>query len=159
VTIVEFLDPACGTCREFYPLVKGIMADNPGRIRLAIRMVAFHAGSDVAVRALEAAKRQGKFWPLLEHLLESQPRWVTNHRVDADALRAQLRAADVDFARLEADMVSPEVAANLALDAQDAKTLKVAATPEYFVNGRGLPQFGYEPLLRLVREELASASR
>jgi protein-disulfide isomerase len=69
VTIVEFLDPACGTCREFYPLVKGILADNPGRIRLAIRLVGFHAGSDVAVRALEAAKRQDKFWPVLESLL------------------------------------------------------------------------------------------
>ena len=26
VQIVEFLDPACGTCRDFYPLVKSMMA-------------------------------------------------------------------------------------------------------------------------------------
>ena len=24
VTIVEFLDPACGTCRDFYPLIEAV---------------------------------------------------------------------------------------------------------------------------------------
>ena len=33
-------------------------------------------------------------------------------------------------------------------------TLKVSATPEYFVNGRPLPSFGQQQLLDLVREEL-----
>jgi hypothetical protein len=42
-------------------------------------------------------------------------------------------------------------------DRDDAMTLKVTATPEYFVNGRPLPEFGYEPLLALVREELERA--
>ena len=30
VTIVEFFDPACETCRAFYPIVKKIMAEHPG---------------------------------------------------------------------------------------------------------------------------------
>jgi protein-disulfide isomerase len=159
VEIVEFLDPACSTCREFYPLVKALMRDNPGRMRLAIRMVAFHPNSDVAVKALEAAKRQDKFWVVLEHLLKTQPRWVIQHRVDPDALWAELGAMDLDFAKLQQDMASPEVARSLALDTQDSKTLKVTATPEYFVNGRGLPEFGYEPLRRLVADEIARAYR
>src|SRR5512133_1822994 len=29
VEIVEFFDPACETCKEFYPLVKKMMAANP----------------------------------------------------------------------------------------------------------------------------------
>jgi len=37
VVIVEFFDPACETCREFYPLVKQMMAANPDRIRLVLR--------------------------------------------------------------------------------------------------------------------------
>ena len=159
VTIVEFLDPACGTCREFYPLVKGLLKDNPGKIRLAIRLVAFHPNSDIAVKALEAAKRQDKFWPVLDQLLATQPRWVQNHRVDPDALIAQLRATDANFTKLQADMQSPDVANNVALDLQDAKTLRVTATPEYFVNGRGLPDFGWDHLRSLVGNELATAYR
>jgi protein-disulfide isomerase len=159
VTIVEFLDPACSTCREFYPLVKGLMSDNPGKIKLAIRMVAFHPNADVAVRALEAAKQQGKFWLVLENLLASQPHWVSNHRVDPDALWAQLQTLDLDVERLKADMESPQVANSVALDLRDSKTLKVVATPEYFVNGQGLPDFGYEQLVRLVQREIANAYR
>ncbi|HVO88465.1 MAG TPA: thioredoxin domain-containing protein [Casimicrobiaceae bacterium] len=159
VTIVEFMDPACDTCREFYPLVKGIMSDNPGRIRLSIRLVAFHPGSDVPVKALEAAKAQGKFEMVLDRLFATQPNWVVQHRADAQAAMEQLRTLDLDFARLQADMESPEVLRNVALDAQDAKTLKVVQTPEYFVNGRGLPEFGYEPLRSLVRNEVAAAYR
>jgi len=159
VNIVEFMDPACETCREFYPLVKGIMSDNPGRVRLAIRLVAFHPGSDVPVKALEASKAQGKFEVVLDRLFASQPKWVVQHRVDAQAVWEQLRTLDLDLARLQADMESPRVLHNVALDAQDAKTLKVVQTPEYFVNGRGLPEFGYEPLRGLVREQIAAAYR
>ena len=35
VHIVEFLDPACETCAEFYPQVKRMMAAHPDRIRLS----------------------------------------------------------------------------------------------------------------------------
>ncbi|HQR11192.1 MAG TPA: thioredoxin domain-containing protein [Casimicrobiaceae bacterium] len=159
VNVVEFLDPACSTCREFYPLVKGLIEDNPGKIRLAIRLVAFHPNSDIAVNALEAAKLQGKFWQVLDNLLASQPRWVIQHRVDPDALWVQLQAMDLDLDKLRADMASPEVANNVARDAQDSKTLKVAATPEYFVNGQGLPEFGFDQLRRLVGAEIAKAYR
>ncbi len=55
VHIVEFLDPACGTCALFFPMVKQWIAEVPDEIRLSIRHVAFHPGSDYAVRILEAS--------------------------------------------------------------------------------------------------------
>ncbi len=69
VVIVEFLDPACETCRAFYPLVKAMLAENPDRIRLVLRYAPFHNGSDQVVAVLEAARKQDKFWPALEALL------------------------------------------------------------------------------------------
>ncbi|MDE2416929.1 MAG: thioredoxin domain-containing protein [Burkholderiales bacterium] len=66
VVIVEFFDPACGTCRMFYPMVKQLMVENPNRIRLVMRYAPFHQGSDKVVAVLEAARRQGKFWQALE---------------------------------------------------------------------------------------------
>ena len=79
VVIVEFFDPACGTCREFYPRVKQLIAENPGRIRLVMRYAPFHKGSDKVVAVLEAARRQGKFWQTLEALFDSQDEWASNH--------------------------------------------------------------------------------
>lgn len=159
VHIVEFLDPACETCAQFFPLVKGLMKDHQGYIRLSARLVPFHRNSDIAVKALEAAKLQGKFWDVLERLFATQSRWVIGHQVDADKLWAELRRLDLDVPRLEADMASPAVLQSLATDMADARALKVTATPEYFVNGRGLPEFGYEPLRALVDDEVKKAKR
>ena len=65
VHVVEFLDPACETCAQFFPLVKQRMAENPDRIRLSVRHLAFHDGSDYVVRILEASRKQastGRPW-------------------------------------------------------------------------------------------------
>ena len=72
VVITEFLDPACGTCRVFYPLVKGLMDEYPNQIRLVVRFLALHEGSDQVVALLLAARRQDKLWPTLEAALKTQ---------------------------------------------------------------------------------------
>ena len=72
VTIVEFIDPACETCRAFYPMVKAMIAANPDKIRLVLRYAPFHNGSDKVVVVLEAARKQRLFWPALERLLATQ---------------------------------------------------------------------------------------
>jgi protein-disulfide isomerase len=159
VHIVEFLDPACETCREFYPLVKKMLADNPDKIRLSVRLVAFHKDSDFVVKALEASKKQGKFWQVLERVLASQSIWTVQHVVKPELAWAQLAPLGLNLDQLKADMESPEVIRAMALDAQDAKALKVTQTPEYFVNGRSMSTFGYEQLRQLVAEAIASAYR
>jgi protein-disulfide isomerase len=158
VHIVEFFDPACGTCREFYPLVKNLMAANQGKIQLSVRYAPFHPGSDQVVKALEAARKQGMFWQALEILFAAQPEWVVNHRADPQVALNQLARLGLDMKQLQADMKSPEVAGVIEQDVADAKALNVTATPEYFVNGKGLPSFGYEQLKGLVDEALAGAS-
>jgi protein-disulfide isomerase len=154
VHIVEFLDPACGTCAMFYPMVKGWMAEVPGQIRLSVRHVPFHDGVEYAVKVLEASRNQDKYWETLETLLASQREWVHNHVVQQDRVLPAIASVGLDLEQLEADMNSAEVRERMDKDLQDSKVLKVVATPEYFVNGRPLPSFGQEQLANLVREEL-----
>jgi protein-disulfide isomerase len=154
VHIVEFLDPACGTCALFFPMVKGWMAEVPDQIRLSVRHVAFHSGANYAVRVLEASRKQDKYWETLEALLASQRQWVHNHVVQPDKIGPALAGVCLDMEQLEADMNTMEVLRLIEQDKQDAIVLKVSATPEYFVNGRPLPSFGQQQLANLVREEL-----
>jgi protein-disulfide isomerase len=111
------------------------------------------------VALLEAARKQGKFWPALETLLASQPAWTVNHTADATLAWVQLGGLGLNSEQLFADMASPDVAQIIAQDIQDANTLNVTATPEFFVNGKPLPSWGYEQLKQLVDEELAQTSR
>ncbi|OFZ96874.1 MAG: disulfide bond formation protein DsbA [Betaproteobacteria bacterium RIFCSPLOWO2_02_67_12] len=159
VEIVEFLDPACETCRAFYPAVKQMMAANPDRIRLVLRYAPFHNGSDRVVAVLEAARKQGKFWPALEALLAAQAAWAPNHRPQVELVWRHLEGLGLDLERVRADMVAPEIARVIAQDLDDARVLNVTKTPEFFVNGKPLPSFGYEQLKDLVDQALASARR
>jgi protein-disulfide isomerase len=159
VHIVEFLDPACETCASFYPYVKQIMAANPDRVRLTLRLVPFHRGSDYVIKVLEAARKQGKFWQALEALLSSQSYWAPNHTVQPEYVWTPLENLGLNVEQLKADMNSPEIVRRIEQELSDAKTLKVTQTPEYFVNGRPLPSFGLEQLQALVWEELQAAYR
>lgn len=157
VHVVEFLDPACETCAQFFPIVKQRMAENPGKIRLSVRHVAFHQGSDYVVKVLEASRRQDKYWQTLDALLATQSHWAPNHVAEPDRVVAAISGVGLDIARLMADMNAPDVAERMQRDRNDAMALQVTATPEYFVNGRPLPSFGEQQLQDLVTEELRAA--
>lgn len=157
VTIVEFIDPACETCRAFYPLVKEMMAANPEKIRLVLRYAPFHNGSDKVVAVLEAARKQGKFWPALEALLASQAEWSPHHTPQVDLVWKPLEKVGLDMERLTFDITAPEIARLIEQDLADARTLNVTKTPGFFVNGKPLVSFGYEQLKSLVNQELAAA--
>lgn len=159
VVIVEFLDPACETCKSFYPVVKKMIADNPGRIRLVLRYAPFHKGSDKVVAMLEGARKQGKFWPALEALLATQADWAPHHTAQPDLAWRHLEGLGLDLAQVRADMASPGVAQVIAQDLADSRALDVTMTPEFFVNGQPLPSFGYEQLRKQVDAALAASRR
>ena len=154
VHIVEFLDPACETCALFFPLVKRWMAEVPGDIRLSVRHVAFHTGSDYAVKVLEASRKQDKYWETLEALLASQREWTQHHTVLPDKIGPAIAGVGLDMDQLMADMNSVEVMVRMEKDKKDAILLKVSKTPDYYVNGRPLPSFGQQQLAQLIGEEL-----
>ena len=157
VHIVEFFDPACGTCREFYPLVKALMETHPGKIKLTMRYAPFHPGSEAVVKVLEASRKQGRFEATLEALFSGQDTWVQNHTANAQLVGPLLAPLGMDLVQLQNDANAPEVATMIARDLADAKTLNVTMTPEYFVNGKPLPQFGFAELKQLVDDALTNA--
>jgi protein-disulfide isomerase len=155
VQIVEFLDPACETCALFFPMVKQWMAQVPGQIHLKVRHLAFHKGSDYALKVLEASRNQDKYWQTLEVMLASQDRWVQNHVVQPEQIVSVIAGVGLNMEQLMADMNTEEIAQRIAKDKQDSVVLLVSATPEYFVNGRPLPSFGQQQLANLIRDELS----
>ena len=157
VHIVEFLDPACETCAQFFPLVERVMGENPDRVRLSVRHVAFHEGSEFAVRVLEASRKQDKYWETLAQLFATQQQWAPHHVAQPDLILQSVAAVGMDQQQLQQDLNSPEVTERIARDLNAAMALKVTATPEYFVNGRPLPSFGDTQLLELIASELQAA--
>jgi len=154
VTIVEFLDPACGTCAQFYPFVKQMMEYYSGKINLVVRYLPFHKGSDQMVAMLEAARRQDKFWQVLELMFATQAQWTMNHVAQPEVFMGIIGQSGVDVARLRRDMQIPVIQRVIQQDLADGETLGADKTPTFFVNGKPLPSFGHKQLQTLVEEEL-----
>jgi protein-disulfide isomerase len=154
VTIVEFFDPACETCKAFHPFVKQLMSRNPGKIKLVLRYTPLHKGSDYVVKILEAARMQNKFWQTLDATYEAQPAWAAHHNPQPEKLWTLLNGVGLDLDKAKKDMHSMIIARRLQQDIADAQQLQVSKTPGFFVNGKPLVRFGYKQLQQLVDSEI-----
>jgi protein-disulfide isomerase len=154
VVLVEFFDPACETCREFYPHVKDIVRESRGKVRLVMRYAAFHQGSDEAVKILEATRKQGLYWQSLEAALKEQAVWASHDRPQPQLLWEILFGSGLNVGQAKQDAASPEVAKLLAQDMADVQALNVSKTPSFFVNGKPLKNFGLAELKSLVADEI-----
>ena len=157
VRIVEFFDPACETCRAFYPLVKRLVDEQQGKVQLAVRYLPLHQGSESAVKILEAARLQNVFWPVVEATLGAQPMWASHDNPNPEHIWEFLGTTGLDIAQAKQDVNLPAVQAVVNQDIADAVSAKVTKTPGFFVNGRPLQDFGHEQLKALVAEEVRRA--
>ena len=157
VTIVEFFDPACGTCAEFYPLVNQLIDKYPGKVRVMMRYAPLHRGSDEVVKMLEAAHLQGKFFPALELLFKNQRRWIINHTSQPSSARGILNGMALDHEKLASDMNNTDVIEAIRKDLKDVQIFNITATPEFYVNGRSLPSFGFKQLSQMVEKAVEEA--
>lgn len=157
VRVVEFLDPACETCRAFYPIVKDIVDSYDGRVQLVVRYTPFHAGADTAAAVMESARLQGLFWPVTQKLMHTQSTWGADHNPRPDLIWEIVAGTPLDLRKAREDATSASVRTRVEQDLADAKALSVTRTPGFFVNGRPLKRFGTNELKELVREEVELA--
>ena len=157
VTIVEFLDPECESCRAMYPIVESILAEYAGRVRLVVRYVPLHSSSVLAAASLEEARELGKYEEALEVLFAKQPTWGSHHDPRPELIAQYLADIGIDPARLRAEVVIPKHRSKIEQDAADAAALGVSRTPVLFVNGARLATLGYGPLRRAVEAALSAS--
>jgi protein-disulfide isomerase len=154
VIVVEFFDPECESCREFNPYIHQLMNDYENKIQLVLRYAPFHGNSIFAIKILEAARMQEKYWETLELLYLHQPEWGNHHNPRPELVWTFLPSLGLDIEKLKKDMESPTIQNIIKQDQIDAQLLNVRGTPTFFVNGKELDQFGPDYLKLLIDENL-----
>lgn len=154
VVIVEFFDPQCESCREFSPFMHSIMQEYEGKIQLVMRYAAFHGDSIFAIKILEAAKKQNKYWEALEILFQHQPEWGNHHNSNPELVWNYLPRLGIDIEKLKQDMQDPGIQNIIEQDTKDGQQLEVRGTPTFFVNGKPLQNFGPDFLRQAIDEAL-----
>jgi protein-disulfide isomerase len=162
VTLVEFLDPECESCAAFAPVIKKILSQYDGKVRLVVRYMPLHPNSLRAATLIEAAGEQGKYWQMQDYLFQKQPEWGTKHGPPSAAPPPDINvlfdkyATDMglDLAKVKAAVSENRFQAKLQRDLRDGQALGVRQTPSFFVNGRRLARFSEADLRALIDEEL-----
>lgn len=162
ITLVEFYDPECESCASFAPVVKKIMKDYEGKIRLVARYMPLHPNSLPAASFTEAAGEQGKYWQAQDLLFQKQPEWGTKHGAPATAAQPNINQLfdkyamelGLDLEKAGKAIKENRFAAKIERDKKDGQSLGVRRTPTFFVNGRELARFGEADLRQLIDEEL-----
>jgi protein-disulfide isomerase len=162
VTVVEFYDPECEACAEYHPVLKKILKDYDGKIRLVARYMTFHPNSIPAASFIEAAAEQGKYWQAQELLFEKQPEWGMKHGAPSSEPEPDINALFNKYAKqlgLDLNKASQAIkeeryAEKIARDKKDGQGLGVRKTPTIFVNGKIAPAMDEQGLRRMIDEEL-----
>ncbi|HOO82273.1 MAG TPA: thioredoxin domain-containing protein [Alphaproteobacteria bacterium] len=130
MSVVEFFDYTCPSCREFQPaLMRAVERD--GAVRLVLRPIPSDMtdkGKTVARLALSAGK-QGKFLEAHKHLIE-------NYRVVDDAYIENFAAAlNLDLAQLKEGMKDPEIDDEIDNNLVSLEKLGARGVPTLLLNG------------------------
>ncbi len=157
VFLIEFLDPECESCRHFYPYIKELLKEFGDKVQLVVRYAAFHGNSKTAIRAIEAARKQGKYWEALSLLFEKQPEWGSHHNPRIELIYDFLAGLGLDMNQLREDMQDSSIDKIISQDTEDLKKLNVKGTPTFFVNGKKPPRFGLSHLREMLKEEVKKA--
>ena len=158
VTVVEYGDFECPSCKLAFPGVKLLIHTFGSAVRFAYRhfpLVEIHPHAELAAEAAEAAGAQGKFWPMHDLLFENQ------QHLKANSLRGYAQRLELDLSRYDYEMndhvylqrVREHVGSGIASGAR--------GTPSFYVNGVYQDvSFGFEHLLDTVRRRIGTpASR
>lgn len=162
VTLVEFYDPECESCAFFAPVVKEILKNYDGKLRLVSRYMPLHTNSMPAASFTEAAGEQGKYWEAQELLFAKQSEWAEKHGAPMDAPRPNINTLFDKYAKelgLDMNKAGQAITENryvpkIERDKKDGQALGVRRTPTFFVNGRELARFSEADLRALIDEEM-----
>jgi protein-disulfide isomerase len=131
VTVLEYGDFECPYCAAAAPVLRQLVEESHGRVRLVFRhfpLAGNHPHALTAALAAEAAGAQGAFWPMHDLLFARQD------RLSDVALRAYAEELGIDGDRVVGE-AAQEFAAKVAADFEQGLADEVAGTPTVIVDG------------------------
>ncbi len=132
VTVWYFYDFSCPYCARAHVTMQDLVEGNR-QVRVVYKaapILTFHPNSEQAHWAAFAAGRQGRYWEMTELLFEH----IRRFQSEPDAVAAELAAQlGLDQGRFETDYYSAEVAAQVASELAETRSVGIKALPTTFV--------------------------
>jgi protein-disulfide isomerase len=156
LTIVLFSDFQCPFCARVEPSLAQLEQAFPGKVRVVWKHqpLPMHPQALPAALAAEAAREQGKFWPMHGKLFASQ------QALSPEAFSRAAKEAGLDLRRFDQAVAARRGEARVQEDQKLAAQVGASGTPTMFFNCRQV--IGAQPFERLravAEEELRKADQ
>jgi protein-disulfide isomerase len=151
VTIIMFSDFQCSACAATHPMLKQVIAEFEGKVKLVVRdfpLEAIHGNGFDAARAAGAAHAQGKFFEYIEILYKKQD------ALDAASLKKYAAEIGLNAGQFAIDFNSETAAAEVRKDMADGEALGIHGTPTIFINGRRVRNISPESIRAMIQSAL-----
>ncbi|MAU41915.1 MAG: hypothetical protein CMF31_09875 [Kordiimonas sp.] len=150
ITIVEFFDYQCGYCKKVTPTVQRLMKENTDLRVVFKELPILGPGSEVAARAVLAAKEQNRYEDFHFALLAS------SGPLNEKKIMSIADKLGLDSDRLKEDMTSHVISNVIQQNRSLARALGITGTPAFIIGDEIIPgaeSYGYfSAKLGLLRE-------
>jgi len=134
VTIVEFIDFQCPYCARFHPPVVEVLKAYPDKVNYMVKNfpLSFHPEAKPAAKIAFAAGEQGKYWEMVDALLEN------GRNLNAAKYDELAELLKLNMKKFKADIKSKDskweefIQKDMALASQ----VNVRGTPTIYINGK-----------------------
>jgi len=133
VTLVEFFDYNCPYCRRVAPTVVELEEADPDLRLIYKEFPILGPGSQFAARAALASRRQGKYVPFHNALMQA------TDQVTEETVMEIAREVGLDTEQLTADIQDPAIDEAIARNLQLANALGITGTPSFIIGNEVVP--------------------
>jgi protein-disulfide isomerase len=134
VTVVEFLDYNCPSCKAFAPTLKNLVEGNKNKVRVVLKHfplvnLSGHESSYLAAQAVQTANRFNKAEEMHYSLLEA-------NKIDREAILNLAERFEINRDEFSNLLDSEEIKQEVDKDLEAVNKYQIRGTPTIFVNGK-----------------------
>jgi len=158
VTLVEYSDFECPVCRNLHDLVRGILPNYAGKLRVIFKdypIEQIHPWARTAAIAGRCAYLQDHkaFWKMYDLIYDNQE--IISAASAWTNMTDYAERSGLNVNTFKACMAGPEAAAAIDASKANGQQLEVSSTPTVFVNGRRFVGADQRLLEQYINYELA----
>jgi len=158
VTLVEYSDFECPMCRSLHDVLRGLLPNYPGKVRVVFKdfpLEQLHPWARTAALAGRCAYQQNPqaFWKMYDFIYDNQE--IISAANAWTKMLDYAGQSGLDGDTFKGCMASPEAGEAVNASQANGKLLEVSSTPTVFVNGRRLVGADPHLLEQYINYELA----
>jgi protein-disulfide isomerase len=140
VLIEEYSDYQCPACAYFHPFTVKIKEDLGDKVKVVYKNFPLnsHRYAQLAARAAEAARKQGKHFEMHDKLFQEQANWARGNT--STLILGYAEEIGLDMTQFKKDLNSAEMQELIMNEKKEGIDRGVNSTPTFFINGDKLYQ-------------------